>query len=125
MEHVRLLRRATCFEIAVDPVGRDLHEAAAASADVLEQDLDAVEVRVPELLGGENGTVDMRLGGEVDDRVAAVRGARNVLGLGDVAVVELDLVREVGTIARVRQLVEDDDLVTRGEQPLDEMRADE
>ena len=92
---------------------------------MLEQHLDAVEVRVPELLGREDGAVDVRLGGEVDDRVAAAACAREVVGLGDVALVELDVLREVRPVAGVGELVEDDDVLARTEQPFDEVRADE
>ena len=54
----------------------------------------------------------MRLGGEVDDRLAAVRRARDRVGVGDVALVELVLdALEVRAVARVGELVEDDDLV--------------
>jgi hypothetical protein len=92
---------------------------------MLEQHLRAAELRPPEVLGAQDRPVDVRLGGEVDDRVAALGRDRDVRGLGDVAVVERHVGREVGAVARVRELVEDDDVVPLGEQPLHEMRADE
>ena len=65
-----------------------------------------------ELARAEDRAVDVRLRGEVDDRLAACRGGRDGVGVGDVTVVEL--VRdafEVGPVAGVGQPVEDDDLV--------------
>ena len=67
----------------------------------------------------------MRLGGEVDDRVAAVRGARDCVRLRDVALVELDVCRQVRAVAGVRELVEDDDVLAGPQQSLHEVRADE
>ena len=97
----------------------------ARLANVLEQHLRPAELGAAEVLGGEDRAVDVGLGGEVDDRVAAARCARDVGGLRDVAVVELDVRRQIRAVARVRQLVEHDDVVARREQALDEMRADE
>ena len=51
---------------------------------------------------------------------------RDRVGVGDVALVELVLdALEVGAVAGVGQLVEDDDLVAGGGEPPDEVRADE
>ena len=79
-----------------------------------------------ELARAEDRAVDVRLRREVDDRLAACRGRRDGVGVGDVTVVEL--VRdalEVGPVARVGQPVEDDDLVASHRQPPHEVRADE
>ena len=51
---------------------------------------------------------------------------RDRVGVGDVALVELVLDSlEVRAVARVRELVEDDDLVARLGEPAHELRADE
>ena len=94
-------------------------------AQMLEQHLRAAELRAAEVLGAQDRAVDVRLGGEVDDRVAARGCARHVGRLSDVAVVELDVVRQVRAVPGVRELVEHDDLVAAAQQALDEMRADE
>ena len=68
----------------------------------------------------------MRLGGEVDDRLAAGGGLGDRVGIADVALEELDVgALEVGAIAGVGQLVEDDDVLARCGETLREMRADE
>ncbi len=68
----------------------------------------------------------MRLGGEVDDRVAARSGARDRLGIGDVGLDEPAVTAlEIGGVPGVGELVEDDDLVAAREQALDEVGADE
>jgi hypothetical protein len=92
---------------------------------VLEQHLRAAELGSAEVLGSENRTVDVGLGGEVDDRSAALGGLRDVSRLGNVPVMELDPVRQVRAVARVRELVEDDDVVAKREPSLDELRPDE
>src|SRR5205814_8496901 len=94
-------------------------------ANVLEQHLRAAKLRSPEVVRGQNGTVDVSLGGEVDDRLATACGPRDVTRNRDVAVMELDVVGQVRTVARVGELVEDDDRVAATQQPLDERRADE
>jgi hypothetical protein len=48
----------------------------------------------------------------------------DVLSHRDVAAVTLDLGWHVRGIARVRELVEDDDILACGDHPLDEVRAD-
>ncbi len=54
----------------------------------------------------------MRLGREVDDRIAALGGARHRVRIGDVALVKIMLdTLQVGAVPGVRQLVEDGDLV--------------
>ncbi len=58
----------------------------------------------------------MGLGGEVDDGVAAGRRRRDRGPVGDVALDELDVeVGEVRRVPRVRQQIEDDDVVSAGE----------
>ena len=124
-QRVGLARGAARLEVAVDLVGRDLDELLPRLAQVLEQHLGAAELGAAELLGAEDRAVDVRLGREVDDRVAAARRPGDVLRHGDVAVVELDAVGQVGAVPGVGQLVEDDDVLAGAEQPLDEVRADE
>ena len=92
---------------------------------MLEQHLRAAELRAAEVLGAQDRAVDVCLGREVDDRLAAGGCARDVVRLRDVAVVELDVAGQVRAVARVGQLVEHDDLVACAQQPLREMRADE
>ena len=76
--------------------------------------------------GPENRAVDVRLGGEVDDRVAALRRRGDRVRVGDVALLELVLdALEVRPVPGVRQLVEDDDLVPAASEAADEVRADE
>jgi hypothetical protein len=72
----------------------------------------AVDVRADEVAGFENRAVDVRLGGEVDDRLAPRRGTLHRLGVGDVAHAQLALhAVEVLPPPRVGELVEHDDLV--------------
>src|SRR5207342_790333 len=74
----------------------------------------------------EDRAVDVRLGGQVDDRLAALSRAGDGLGIGDVpdAKVAVDPV-EVLPAARVGELVEHDDLVAAPDEALDEVAADE
>jgi hypothetical protein len=68
----------------------------------------------------------VRLGGEVHGRLAALAGARDGDGVGDVAVDEAVLdALEVGEVARVGELVEDDDVLACGSEPAHEVAADE
>ena len=79
---------------------------------VVEQHLRAEHVGEDELGRAEDRAVDVRLGGEVDDRVAAGGRARDGLRVGDVALVELVLdALEVRPVAGVGELVEHDDLL--------------
>ena len=79
-----------------------------------------------ELLRAEDRAVDVGLGGEVDDRVAARGGALDGVGIGDVADDELVLdALEVRGIACVGELVEHDDVVALAARAADEVRADE
>jgi predicted ATPase/class 3 adenylate cyclase len=68
----------------------------------------------------------VRLGREVDDRLAASGGVGDRIRVGDVALAELVLdAVEVRAVAGVRQLVEHDDVVVAGREPPHEVRADE
>ena len=93
---------------------------------VVEQHLGAEDVGEDEFGRPEDRAVDVGLGREVDDRVAAGRGRRDCLGVGDVALVELVLdAFEVRAVARVRELVEDDDRVAIRRETSRRSRADE
>ena len=89
-----------------------------ADARGLEQHEGAEDVRLDELARRLDRAVDVRLGGEVDDRIAALDGLGDPLDVGDVALDELDLVvgqpLEVLAAARVGQLVEDAERSHRG-----------
>ena len=61
-----------------------------AVARGLEQDERPEDVRLDELARRLDRAVDVRLGGEVDDRVAALDGLGDPLDVGDVAVDELE-----------------------------------
>ena len=58
--------------------------ADAGVAGGLEQDEGAEDVGLDELAGGLDRAVDVGLGGEVDDRVAAVERRRDRVAVGDV-----------------------------------------
>jgi hypothetical protein len=102
----------------------------------LQQDVDAHHVRPQEVDRLQDRAVDVRLGGEVDDGVHIGHQRGHDLRVRDVAHdepqpggllrVRFDR-REVGPVACVGQLVEDDDLgaVAAGEDVADEARADE
>ena len=93
---------------------------------MVEQHLRPEDVRDDELRRADDRAVDVRLGGEVDDRLAALRSLRHGLRVGDVALVELVLdAVEVGAVAGVGELVEDDHLVAGRREAVDEVRADE
>ena len=129
---VVLARGVARLDVAVDLVGRDVDEAAAAVADPLEQEVRAEDVGLDEVAGLHDRAVDVRLGGEVDDRVAALGRARDRIGVADRAVHEavalvVGDVGQVGRVAGVRERVEvhDLDVVMAPQQPPHEMRADE
>ena len=109
----------------VDLLGRDLDVADPSDAGELEEDVRAVDVRDDEAARGEPGRIEVRLGGEVDDRLAAVRGS----GSGDrvcyIALHELvGNAFEPGEIPEVRQPVEHDGLVAGLYEALDEVAAE-
>jgi hypothetical protein len=84
-------------------------------------------VRRDERVGLGDRAVDVRLGGEVDDRVDAVQRAGHRVGVLDPRVDELHVqAREVLAATGVGELVEHDDLVAvLGQAQPDEVRADE
>ena len=93
---------------------------------MVEQHLRPEHVGEDELGRSHDRPVDVRLGGEVDDRVDAVGGPCDRSGIGDVALVEVVLdALEVRAVAGVRQLVEDGDLVARLDETAHELGADE
>ena len=104
---------------AVDLVGRDLEVADAGVAGRLEQDEGAEDVGLDELAGRLDRAVDVRLRGEVDERVAALDRRRDRVGVGDVADDQLAALEplEVLAPARVGELVEHAHLVARGASP--------
>ena len=125
-QRIVLERPAARLEVAVDLVGRDLDVAGVVRPRPLEQAHRSEHVRVDELLRAEDRAVDVGLGGEVDDRVAAGSGARDRVRIGDVALDELVLdAFEVRRVAGVRELVEDDDVGAALREPPHEVRADE
>src|SRR5262245_50241635 len=103
-----------------------MDQLRAGRAGPFEQHERAVDVRLDELRGAEDRAVDMGLGGEVHDRFTALGGHCHGVGVRDVALEQLDVGSvEIPGIARVRELVEDDDLVAGGNEALDEVAADE
>ncbi len=129
-----LAERAGRTETAVDLVGRDLHESAdAARPRRIEQHLSADDVGREKRTRVGDRTIDVRLGGEVDDGVDAVADRRrDRLRIGDVAAHEtmariVEQRFEVREVAGVREQIERGDCVVRvGRQHvLHEVRADE
>ena len=113
-------------DVAVHLVGRDLDEPRAARLRPLEQDVRAEHVRANERRALEDRAVDVRLGGEVHDRLGALPRRGDGVGIRDVPLDELVLdALEVGRVPGVGELVEDDDLVPRGDEPPHEVAADE
>ncbi len=113
-------------EIAVHLVGRDLDESRARAANLLEQDLRPEELRPAEIGGAEDRAVDVRLGREVDDRIAIGGGLGHRGRVADVRDDDVDAGSvEVGRVARIGQLVEHAHVVARRLEPLGEMGADE
>ena len=95
-------------------------------ASPAQENVCAEHVGFDELGAAEDRAIDMRLGGEVHDGIAACSGVADGDRVGDIALVELvgDTL-EVGAVARVRELVEDDDIVPALDEQLHEVRADE
>ena len=90
-------------DVAVDLVGRDLEEArrdASRRPARLEQDVDADDAGAQERLGVEDRAVDVRLGGEVDDRVGVGDERPDDLRVGDVALDEARAARPAPASAR-------------------------
>ena len=95
-------------------------------ACVVEQDVGAENVGLDEFGGAEDRAVDVSLGREVENRCAALGRAADGIAVGDVALDELDVRPfEIRSIARVGELVENDDLVSTGCESLRAVGADE
>ena len=136
---VRLFReeeiRAVERQVAVDLVRRDLMIAVdAVLAAGVEQHARADDVRLQEDLRILDGAVDMRLRREVDDdvRLLLLEDAVDRTAVCDVRADELEVlllhrILERLEVARIRQLVDADDVVTRMllEHVVDEVRANE
>ena len=136
---VRLFRekeiRAVERQVAVDLVRRDLMVAVdAVLAAGVEQHARADDVRLQEDLRILNGAVDMRLRCKVDDdvRLLLLEDAVDRPAVCDVRADELEVLLlhralERLEVARIRQLVDADDAVTRMllEHVVDEVRANE
>ena len=136
---VRLLReeqvRAVERQVAVDLVRRDLMIAVdAVLAAGVEQHARADDVRLQEDLRILDGAIDMRLRREVDDdvRLLLLEDAVDRPTVCDVHADELEVLLlhrpfKRLEIARIRQLVDADDAVTRMllEHVVDEVRANE
>ncbi len=81
---------------------------------MLEQRLRADELGATEVGGAEYRAIDVRFGGEIDDRAAATRGALDRLRVADVADDELDAGSlEVRRVTGVGELVEHHDVLAR------------
>lgn len=136
---VRLLReeqvRTVERQIAIDLVRRDLMVAVdAVLAAGVEQHARADDVRLQEDLRILNGAVDMRFRCEVNDdvRLLLLEDAVDRPAVCDVRADELEVlllhrILERLEVARIRQLVDADDVVTRMllEHVVDEVRANE
>ena len=130
---VALARLAAVREVAVDLVGADLEEAGhAVLARGLQQHEDAVNVGADEAARIVERAVDVAVGGEVDDRVAARHRGVDCPLVGDVGLHEGEArvarqVGEVGRVAGVGQLVHHHDPVLRVllQQYVDIIGADE
>ena len=136
---VRLFReeeiRAVERQVAVDLVRRDLMVAVdAVLAAGVEQHARADDIRLQEDLRILDGAVDMRLCREVDDdvRLLLLKDAVDSLAVRDVRADELEVLLlhrrlERLEIARIRQLVDADDAVSRMllEHVVDEVRTNE
>ena len=136
---VRLFReeeiRAVERQVAIDLVRRDLMVAVdAVLAAGVEQHARADDVRLQEDLRILNGAVDMRLRREVDDdvRLLLLEDAVDRPTVCDVRADELEVLLlhralERLEVARIRQLVDADDAVTRMllEHVVDEVRTNE
>ena len=131
LERIGLLR-GTDLDRAVDLVGADVHDAAHLEpARGVHDDVRAEAVGVDEVVGAGDRTVDVALGGEVDDGVVAGHRLFERARIADVAldervarvVVDVAQRREV---ARVGERVVDGDFVVGvGEHVADVVGPDE
>ena len=101
-----------------------MHQPRAELERGLQEHERAEHVGAHELGRAEDGAVDVRLRGEVHDRVDGP-DLVDLLADGDVSLPALHILGEVGPVAGVGELVEDDDVLACRQHPLDEMRADE
>ncbi len=69
---VVLARAMRRLDVAVHLVGRHLDEPCTVLARPAQEDVRAEHVGLDELGPAEDRAVDVRLGGEVDDRIAAL-----------------------------------------------------
>src|SRR5205085_5356754 len=111
-------------DVSVNLVRRDLHQPNAAVPCNLGEHECAEDVGACEVVRSEDGAVDVRFGGEVDDRIEA-SGGLDVLPHADVAAVELGTVWNVRLVPRLGELVEHDHLVAHGGQAPGEGRCGE
>jgi hypothetical protein len=117
----------------VDLVRRDVHELADAVPHCrIRKNLGAEHVRRQEGAGSGERAVDVRFGGEVDDRRVLPQEGVDQVGVEDVAVDERQLrteehFAEVLSVPRVRECVEHRHManVVGPQDALDEVRADE
>ncbi len=117
---------------AVHLVGGDVQEAVDTdlTGDVA-QDARAERVGGDERVGIDDRAIDVRLGGEVDDRVVARHVLHDGVVVADVALDEatpavVEHIADVVEVAGVGELVEHGDLVVAvGQQPTHVVRADE
>ena len=95
-------------------------------ASAIEQNICPEDVGLDELGRTEDRAVDVRLRGEVENRLATLCRCGDGAAVGDVALHELDVrALEVRAVARIGELVEDNDLVACGGEALCAVRADE
>ena len=130
MQRVAFLRAVWRIDVSVDLIGRDLQVAQLVRAGIVEQALGAEDVRRDELVATHDRTIDVALGGDVDDAVAALGSTRDVFDGGDITAHEgvARIVGEVGDVLgapRVGQQVDVDDvqLGVLAQQPTDQVRA--
>ena len=125
----RVLGEGAVGDRAVDLVGRDLHVAGDAELTRgLEQHAGADHVSAGERLLVGDRAVDVRLGGEVHDRVAARERVPDGVGILGRALDELDPVLHFGQVLappRIGELVEDHNLVAAVEREADVAGPDE
>ena len=134
----RVLRCVAGLDVPVDLIRGDLEEARSAGGEAarLQKHVDADHTGRQERLGVQDGPIDVRLGGEIDDRVRLFDQRPDNRGVGDIAVHKgqprghLRVVAnrgEIGLVARVGQLVQHRDprAVAAAEQVADVAGADE
>ena len=130
MQRIALLRAVRRIDVTVDLIGGNLQVAQLVRAGIVEQALGAEDVRRDKLVATHDRAIDVALGGDVDDAVAALGSTRDVFDGGDITVHEgvARIVGEVGDVLgapRVRQQVDVDDVQigVLAQQSADEVRA--